>query len=367
MSRTAALGLDIVIFGLSITSAWGNGHATTFRALVRALHERGHRVRFFERDRPWYAAHRDLPQPPWCDTTLYADIDELEAHFEGEIDADLVIVGSYVPEGVRLARWVLERAAGVTAFYDIDTPVTLARLAQETCEYLTPSLVPRFDLYLSFAGGPVLEQLRTAHGARRVAPLYCSVDERAYAPQPVTRQWDLGYLGTYSADRQPALETLLLEPARRWPDGRFCVAGPQFPANIAWPRNVERIEHLAPPAHSRFYNSQRFTLNVTRADMVANGYSPSVRLFEAAACGVPVVSDAWRGLETFFEPGTEILVAHTKADTLRYLRDLHDSEARAIGARARARVLAAHTARHRAIELEGCVRDARAAGMAHAG
>jgi spore maturation protein CgeB len=358
--------LDIVIFGLSITSAWGNGHATTYRALARALCERGHRVRFFERDQPWYAANRDLSDPPYAETHLYSSLEDLEAPFGGGIRADLVIIGSYVPEGVRLAEWALERAAGLTAFYDIDTPVTLASLERGACSYLTPDSIPRFDLYLSFAGGPALERLRVRYGARRVRPLYCSVDPHHYHPTGAAHRYDLGFVGTYSADRQPALEHLLVEPARRHPAGRFSVAGSQYPSALEWPANVERVEHLPPHAHRDFYNGQRFTLNVTRADMVANGYSPSVRLFEAAACGVPIITDEWPGLREFFAPGAEILVARSADDVLHYLRDIGEKQRRSIADQARERVLAAHTARHRAIELEQCVRAAGAREEARA-
>lgn len=353
--------LDVVIFGLSITSAWGNGHATTYRALARALHDRGHRVRFFERDLPWYADNRDLESPPYAQTLLYDSLDELERRWgsAAEIRADLLIVGSYVPEGVRLIEWLLPRASGLTAFYDIDTPVTVARLERGDCDYLSPDLIPRFDLYLSFAGGPILEQLRARYGARRVRPLYCSVDPGEYHPTHAAKRWDLGFIGTYSEDRQPALERLLIGPASRHAAGRFCVAGPQFPPSIAWPRNVERIEHLPPRDHRRFYNGQRFTLNITRADMVASGYSPSVRLFEAAACAVPIITDEWPGLEEFFEPGVEVLIARSCEDVLCYLRELDEPRRCAIAQRARGRVLAAHTALHRAIELEECVRQAR--------
>jgi spore maturation protein CgeB len=345
--------LNIVIFGLSITSAWGNGHATTYRALVRALHRRGHRVRFFERNMPWYEQHRDLPSPAYCSVHLYSSIEALEQYTQDLAGADLVIIGSYVPEGRRLVEWVLPRAAGVKAFYDIDTPVTVSRLANGTCEYLERAQVPRFDLYLSFAGGPILERLEREFGASRPRPFYCSVDPLEYSPTPgATKRYDLGYLGTYSADRQPALERLLLEPARQWPEGSFYVAGAQFPPSIQWPGNVTRAEHLAPATHRSFYNHQRFTLNITRADMVANGYSPSVRLFEAAACAIPIISDSWTGLEEFFRPGREILIARSTQDVLSWLQHMDDIEVRQIGARARQRVLQHHTAGHRAQELE---------------
>jgi spore maturation protein CgeB len=279
--------------------------------------------------------------------------------FPGEIDADLVILGSYVPQGALLADWILPRAQGLTAFYDIDTPVTVAQLMRGDCDYLTRELVSRFDLYLSFAGGPILGRLKNEFGAVRPRPFYCSVDPTEYCPATGSvKRYDLGYLGTYSPDRQPTLERLLVEPARQWRAGRFCVAGAQYPQGIEWPRNVERVEHLPPAAHRLFYNSQRLTLNVTRADMVANGYSPSVRLFEAAACGVPILTDPWPGLDEFFTPGKEIMVARTTAAALEYVRDSDAGYLQQLASRARARVLANHTAAHRACELEHYVSEA---------
>jgi spore maturation protein CgeB len=229
--------------------------------------------------------------------------------------------------------------------------------------------VPRFDLYLSFSGGPILKRLHSQFGALRPRAFYCSVEPRDYYPEPETPQrYDLGYLGTYSADRQPALERLLIEPARQWSKGRFAVAGAQYPSAIEWPVNVERTDHLAPSAHRYFYNSQRLTLNVTRADMIASGYSPSVRLFEAAACGVPIMTDEWNGLDEFFEPGRDILIARSTPDALSCVRALDAETLQSIGARARGRVLARHTAAHRARELEAHVREAAgvqsAAGVA---
>jgi spore maturation protein CgeB len=340
--------VKIVFVGLSITSSWGNGHATTYRALLGALRQRGHETLFLERDVPWYAAHRDAPGAG----ALYRSLAELHSRHADEVRAaDLVVVGSYVPDGVAVAEWALETARGATAFYDIDTPVTLARLDAGDQEYLSPELVPRFDLYLSFTGGPTLERLERDYGACRARAFHCLVDPLAYRPLDAEPDLDLGYLGTYSVDRQPVVEGLLLEPARRAPGRRFAVAGPQYPCEIQWPPNVERVEHLPPAAHSGFYGRQRFTLNVTRADMVAAGWSPSVRLFEAAACGVPVISDAWEGLDEFFEPGRELLVAHNADAVLAYL-ELPDHERDRIGSRARARVLREHTSEHRAEELE---------------
>jgi spore maturation protein CgeB len=353
--------LRIVILGLSITSSWGNGHATTYRGLVRELSARGHEVLFLERDMPWYVAHRDLHTIPSARIELYASLQQLKDRFFSDVrHADVVIVGSYVPEGVAVGEWVTATACGLTAFYDIDTPVTLAKLERGDTEYLSPALIRRYMLYLSFTGGPTLEHLEQRYGARRAQPLYCAVDPQRYYPEPCAGRWDLGYLGTYSPDRQPALEAVLLEPARRWTQGRFVVAGPLYPPMIAWPANVQRIEHLPFVEHRAFYGGQRFTLNITRADMVRAGYSPSIRLFEAAACATPIISDYWPGLETFFTPGKEILVAAQPEEAVHYLRELPESDRVALGRRAQARVLGEHTAAHRAAELEAYIRDLQA-------
>lgn len=344
--------MRILFLGLSITSSWGNGHATNYRALVRELSARGHEVLFLERDVPWYAEARDLPEPPWGRAELYGSLEELERHAGAAAAADLVVVGSYVPEGVAVAEWVLERAGGAVAFYDIDTPVTLGKLRRGDREYLSPELVGRFDLYLSFTGGPTLRMLEEEFGARRALAFHCLVDPDAYRPLQRIPIWDLGYLGTYSEDRQPILEQLLLEPARRVPEAETVVAGPRYPEEIAWPANVERIEHVAPGEHPAFYASQRFALNVTRVQMREAGWSPSVRLFEAAACGVPVISDRWEGLEAIFTPGEEILVADSAGDVVRYLAETGEDRRLAIAERARARVLAEHTAARRCEQLE---------------
>jgi spore maturation protein CgeB len=273
-------------------------------------------------------------------------------------EADAVMVGSYVPEGVAVGAWVQQTARGVSAFYDIDTPVTLAKLAAGDEEYLSAELIPDYDLYLSFTGGPTLERIMRAFGAPAARPLYCSVDAKAYRPLPRTKTWDLSYLGTYSQDRQPILQRLLLEPARRAPQLKFCVAGPQYPAHIDWPRNVERLEHVAPAEHPGFYAASRFTLNVTRADMSAAGWSPSVRLFEAAACGTPIISDVWDGLETLFRPAREIVLARESEDVLEVLQTAKEPARRAMAEAARRRILNAHTAAHRAAELEAHLHEA---------
>ncbi|MGE5431488.1 MAG: glycosyltransferase [Syntrophomonadaceae bacterium] len=359
--------LDIVILGLSITSAWGNGHATTYRGLIRELEARGHKVLFLERDLPWYASNRDMPVPPFGCTRIYSGMEELKELYTSDIKkADIVVVGSYVPEGVNVGKWV-NLTASHTAFYDIDTPVTLSKLERGDYEYISPELIPQYDLYLSFTGGPTLRRLEKDFGSPMARALYCSVDPEKYYPENQTIKYDLGYLGTYSDDRQPVLEHLMLSSAREWKQGRFIVAGPQYPESILWPENVERIYHLNPSEHRKFYNSQRFTLNITRADMIKAGYSPSVRLFEAAACRTPIISDYWEGLDTILTPDKEVLLSRSPQDTLKYLKNFPEEERIKIGEHARTRVLQAHTAAHRAGELENYIIQMLEAKKKHAG
>jgi len=196
--------LRIVILGLSITSSWGNGHATTYRSLLRALAARGHDVTFLERDVPWYAPHRDLEAAPYARIALYADLDELRRRFTAAVrDADLVIVGSFVPDGIEAGAWVTATARGVTAYYDLDTPVTLAQLAAGTCAYLSRDQIPRYALYLSFTGGPTLVTLERELGAHRAVPLYCAVDPAVYGPELRPPRWHLGYMGTTPTIARP--------------------------------------------------------------------------------------------------------------------------------------------------------------------
>jgi len=345
--------LKIILLGLSLTSSFANRHATTYRGLVRELTARGHRILFLERDRMPYAAHRDLPKPAHGRLALYSTLKQLKERFTRAVqDADLVIVGSGVEEGAAIGEWVTRIARGVAAFYDLETPVTLTNLSEADLDYLCASLIPRYHLYLSSVGGPILDLLEKEFGSPMARPLYCSVDTNLYYPEANPTKWDLGYLGAYAEDRQPGLDELLLEPARRSVKCRFTVAGSQYPKSIPWPKNVSRFNHLPPAKHRAFYTAQRFALNLTRENMVEAGYSPGVRLFEAAACGIPIISDFWEGLDTFFTPGHEILLSSSAEETLRHLREVKHPEARRIGARARARVLASHTAKHRALELE---------------
>ena len=350
--------LNCVFLGLSITSVWGNGHATTYRGLLKELWRRGHHVTFLERDMPWYAENREFSEASYCTVALYGSLEELKARFASLVEsADVVVVGSYVPDGIAVGEWVTSLTKGVPVFYDIDTPVTVANLLAGKCEYLSQGLCRKYQLYFSFTGGPMLRCIEEKLGSSCARPLYCSVEPSLYYPEQQPVKWDVAYLGTYAADRQPALETLLLSMARTSPDKRFAVAGPQYPDSIAWPVNVERIEHLPAAQHRDFYNSQRFTLNLTRQDMIRMGYSPSVRLFEAAACGTPIITDEWPGLEQFYSLHSEILPVRS-ADDLAACLKMSEDQRLAIAEKARVRTLRFHTAAVRAEQFESDVNEA---------
>lgn len=353
------LPLNIVFLGLSLSSSWGNGHATTFRSLMRGLYAAGHKLTFLERDVSWYRSHRDLADPEFCDLIYYEHPDDLGRGLAETIrKADVVVIGSFVPNGMAVIDAVASLSTAKLCFYDIDTPVTLAKLSSGDEEYIARRQVGLFDIYFSFTGGPTLQRLQSEFGAKSAEPLYCCVDSRRYVPTGEAPEWDLGYLGTYSPDRQPALAELLIEVAKRLPRLRFVVAGPQYPQEILWPDNVERIDHLPPSQHAAFYSRQRFTLNITRQDMIVAGWSPSVRLFEAAACGCPVISDRWRGIEEFFIPDEAIMLAQRAEEVCAALTEMGEPQRRTIARNARRRVLEAHTGVARARDFIDCLSPA---------
>lgn len=351
--------MKIVIFGLTITSSWGNGHATTYRSLCKALHRRGHTIDFVEKDVEWYRSNRDLPEPEYCRVRLYEEWEPSIAWLTGLArDADVVIVGSYYPDAIAATEALHSAGCGPVLFYDIDTPITMKWLRlQGGCHYLDGAAIPHYAAYLSFTGGPVLQELETRFGSPRAVSFYCSVDPDIYRPTALRDEYccDLSYLGTYAADRQPKLMRLLNGAAGRVHGKAFIVAGPQYPDCVQWQPNVRRLLHLSPPEHPAFYSSSRFTLNLTRDDMVAAGYSPSVRLFEASACGAVILSDPWAGIEEFLTPGEEILLPGSVHEVVMILSEMSEDERRAMGARARERILSAHTAEHRAQQFEAIV------------
>jgi spore maturation protein CgeB len=351
--------MKIVIFGLTITSAWGNGHATAFRSLIKALAIRGHSVLFIEKDAEWYRNNRDLPNPSFCSVIVYEDWIGSETYLLAQCaDADAIVIGSYFPDAIAAATALVNAGTGPLLFYDIDTPITMTSLrAHGRTDYLEADMISCFDAYLSFTGGPMLRELVTRFGARLALPFYCSVDPDLYLPTTVRPEFrcDLSYLGTHASDRQPKLMRLLNQPAELLPEHSFIVAGAMYPEDTVWAPNVARIMHVSPPDHPTFYSSARFTLNLTRRDMATAGYSPSVRLFEASACSAAILSDDWEGLDHFLSPGEQILLMRDEQDVTDILLHLSEEERLRIGRLARERILAEHTSAHRAVQFEEIV------------
>lgn len=345
--------MKLVVFGLSITSSWGNGHATLWRGLFRAMVKRGHRPVFFERDTDYYRPYRDLTEMPGARICVFSTWEEVLAEAKQELsDCDAAMVTSYCADALPATELVLNSNVPHRCFYDLDTPVTLAALDQgKTVPYLPADGLGDFDLVLSYTGGEALSQLQSRLGAKRVAPLYGSVDPEVHHPVQRARDFDMSYLGTFAQDRQEALQTLFLEPAKRLPDYKFLLGGAQYGADFPWGTNIYFRKHLPPADHSGFYCSSNLTLNITRKAMKDMGYCPSGRLFEAAACGVPILTDRWEGLDQFFTPGEEILTATDTAEAMSAVTS-NETKLRRVADAARERTLAEHTAECRIAELE---------------
>ncbi len=349
-------GMRVVIFGLTVSSSWGNGHATLWRGLLRALTERGHDVTFYEKDVQYYRDARDLTELPGGGALrFYDDVASVRAEAERALDnCDLALYSSYCPAGADVAEMILASNAQIKAFYDLDTPVTLDAMdSGHRPEYLPAQGLGDFDLVLSYTGGRALTELQARLGARTVAPLYGWVDPTSHYPVSPQQHYacDLSYLGTYAADRQATLQELFLTPAQYLPQHRFLLGGAQYPESFPWTPNLHFHRHVPPSAHPAFFSSSRFTLNVTRRAMADYGYCPSGRLFEAAACGTALISDTWPGIEDFFTPGEQIVLAYTAADVLNALA-MPDEQRNQMAQSAREHTLALHTASARVRTLE---------------
>jgi spore maturation protein CgeB len=347
--------VKIVIFGLTISSSWGNGHATLWRGLCKNLIRLGHDIVFFEKDVPYYAGARDFHELPGGHLELYSNWEDVRTRARTNADdADAVIISSYYPDAQAAGRLLRECARPLRVFYDLDTPITLARLKDgESVFYIGPDGLGDFDLVLSFTGGAaVFREFRRLAGARHIEALYGHVDPEIHRPAPPQPHYraDLSYLGTYSPDRQQALESLFVSPASARLNCRFLIGGAQYPQDFPWSSNIFFVRHLPPSEHPAFFASSRLTLNVTRKPMAEMGWCPSGRLFEAAACGAPLLSDVWDGIDDFFEPGRELLLARDGKDVLEAL-ERPDCELQNMAARARDRTLDQHSSAKRASDL----------------
>lgn len=352
--------MKITIFGLTISSSWGNGHATPYRAFLKALHRLGHAVSFYEKDTDYYAQRRDFSECGYCKLVLYPTWNDISSTAIAEAaESDVVIVASYCPEGARIADEVLNLPLPLKVFYDLDTPITLAQLEKGSVEYLRAEQIPAWDLYLSFTGGSILDELENRWKARMARPLYGCVDPEVHSRVPAREEYRsvLSYMGTYAPDRQEKLDRFFLEPARRMPDSRFVLAGSLYPWQWSWPGNVHIYEHVAPSEHPALYSSSRLTLNITRNGMARYGYCPSGRFFEAAACGTPVITDWWEGLHTFFADD-ELFVAHN-SDHVQQALGSTDEELARMAQRAQQRTLDQHTGECRAREMLRAFDEAR--------
>jgi spore maturation protein CgeB len=355
--------VKITIFGLTLSSSWGNGHATPYRAVLRALARHGHRITFFEKDTEYYALRRDFNSCAYCDLVIYGEWNDVRSRALREAaESDVVMTASFCPEGARINDEMLALGSPLRVFYDLDTPVTLDKLRGGDLDYLRAAQIAEFDLVLSWSGGRSLVELETVWNAALARPLFGCVDPDVYvrAPREARFACALSYMGTYAADRQDKLDRLFLECARRRPELPFLLAGTLYPWQWQWPPNVKRFDHVSPAEHSALYSSSRLTLNLTRAEMAACGYCPSGRFFEAAACGTPIVSDWFEGLDTFFQPGEEILIASGTEDSLQAI-GLADSDLARMSARARQRTLDEHTGEHRARQMLDYFEEAFAA------
>ena len=349
--------MDIAFFGSSLVSAYWNGAATYYRGIVRALHERGHRVRFYEPDAYGRQQHRDIDDPDWARVIVYPGEGDGNAlrmveHARG---ADLVVKAS----GVGVFDALLERAvldlqgpSTRVVFWDVDAPATLDRLRDDAADPFR-ALVPRYDLVLTYGGGDPVVDAYLGFGARACVPIYNALDPSTHhrVPHDARFEADLGFLGNRLPDRETRVEDFFLRAAALLPKRRFLLGGSGW-QDKAMPRNVDLVGHVYTADHNAFNVTPTSVLNVSRESMARYGFSPATRVFEAAGAAACLISDAWEGIELFLEPDREVLVARDGDEVAAHVERLDAERARAIGEAALRRVLAEHTYAHRAAQLE---------------
>ena len=351
-----AKGLNIAFFGSSLLSGYWNGAATYYRGIIRALHQRGHRVTFYEPDAYDRQQHRDIAEPPWARVVVYKNtLDEALRHMAGACEADIIVKAS----GVGVFDEVLESAAldqktssNAIVFWDVDAPATLDRVKQDSQDPFREK-IPRYDLILTYGGGDPVISAYKHFGARECVPIYNALDETTHFPVERSPLFEstLAFLGNRLPDREARVDEFIFRAATMMPGKNFLLAGNGW-QDKPMPGNVRYLGHLPTAQHNAFNSSPLAVLNISRASMAQYGFSPATRVFEAAGAGSCIISDQWVGIDQFFEPGKEIVVACDGAEVAGHLSELSPQQARSIGDAARKRVLAEHTYAHRILELE---------------
>ena len=353
--------MDIAFYGSSLLSSYWNGAATYYRGLLGALAGLGHSITFYEPDAFDRQRHRDIDPPAWARSVVYpATADAVRDVLAQAARADAVMKASGV--GVfdaELLTGILRHArpGAVTCFMDVDAPATLAAVQADPGDPMHAAL-RGLDLVLTYGGGPPVVDAYTRLGARRCVPIYNALDPATHHPVPAEPRFaaDLAFLANRLPDREARVEAFFLDAAARLPGKAFLLGGNGW-HDKAMPGNVRAIGHVGTADHNAFNCSSHAVLNVARDSMAAVGFSPATRVFEAAGAGACLITDAWEGIELFLQPGTEVLVARDGADVAAHLHDLTPARAQAIGAAARARILAGHTYAQRAVILDALLRD----------
>ncbi len=358
--------MRVAFFGSSLVSAYWNGAATYYRGIVRALSERGHDVTFYEPDAYERQRHRDIPDPEWARVVVYGGerAEDALAALAQAAGADLVVKASGVgvfDELLEREALALRRPGTLVAFWDVDAPATLDRLARNPADPFA-ALVPRYDLVLTYGGGDPVVRGYLARGARACVPVYNALDPETHHPVPEDPRFEaaLSLLANRLPDREARVSEFFLRAAEQAGDSRFLLGGAGWDAREL-PANVRHVGHVYTRDHNAFHGTPRLVLNVSRESMARYGFSPATRVFEAAGAGACIVTDAWQGIELFLEPGLEVLVAENGAGVAEAVRSVPLALARRIGGAARRRVLAQHTYAHRAAQLEA-VLEGRSSG-----
>lgn len=357
-------GMKIAFFGSSLVSAYWNGAATYYRGLIRALHARGHSITFYEPDAYKRQQHRDIPDPDWATVVVYPGSGEegVSRALQSARRSDVVIKTSGVgvfDEWLEREVLSLRRPGTLVLFCDVDAPATLERVHNDPTDPFL-QLVPRYDLVLTYGGGDPVVNAYKALGAKECVPIYNALDPSTHHPVPPDPRFsaDLGFVGNRLPDREARVEEFFLRAAELLPDRRFLLGGSGW-HDKPLPSNVNYVGHLYTSDHNAFNCTPRMVLNVTRDSMVRFGFSPATRVFEAAGAAACLITDYWEGIEYFFEPGSEVLVARNGEEVAEHVRTVTPEHARAIGQAAYRRVLRDHTYAERAAQLEEALEGAR--------